>query len=112
EADTMMIHGSIPLAISYQRRANSTREKSFKLLLRTNPLRGVGFVDEAAFIEPANDAIVDDVVNFDFADFRTSERHQTLHVAQAIGRRIGFAVHGAMEIGIAFFRSGSVDSEP
>ena len=35
-------------------------------------LGGVGPVDEAAFIEPANDAVVDDFVNFDFADFRTS----------------------------------------
>jgi hypothetical protein len=59
--------------------------KTLERLLRTCALHRVGFVDKAVFIEPANDAVVDDGVDFKLADFRTSQRHQALHVAQPFG---------------------------
>src|SRR5581483_7516367 len=81
-------------------------------LFRADALSRVDFVDEAALIETANDTAVDDVLDLDFADFRAAQRHQPLHVAQSLGRRVGFAIHRAMQVGVAFFRRGGIGAQP
>src|SRR6185295_9262699 len=67
----------IPLYFQLSAPGRPHKAKNFKLGLRACPLRRVGLVDETAFIEAANDAVVDDAVDLEFADFRTSQRHQT-----------------------------------
>src|SRR5512143_1774140 len=48
-------------------------------------LRVVERVDEAAIVEPANEARFDDLVDFDAGDLGIHLRHQLLNIAQRLG---------------------------
>ena len=73
------------------------------MLLQNHTLRRVSAVDEAAFIEFAHDAGVDDFFGFDLADFRGADFQHALHIAQAIERGKPFSVDAFEQILITFF---------
>src|SRR4030095_10277415 len=54
---------------------------------QTHALRGVGAVDETAFVEFPDDSIIVDFIDFDFTDFGVLQFHQTLDVYHAFHRR-------------------------
>ena len=70
------------------------------------------FVDEAAFIESAQDLIVHQIFDLGVSDLGITELHQPLDVAQPVHRRIRLLVHADGDIHKAFLRFLFVHAQP
>lgn len=58
------------------------------------PIGRVGLIDEAAFIQLADDSTVNQVLDFQISHRRISLGQEALDVAQAFGRWNGFRIGG------------------